>query len=74
MTKSARSKLADNLKKLRGERGKSMYQVAKELPLSYGYYHALEEGDTCTHPKNPTMEMLDRLADYYQVDVHKLFL
>lgn len=67
----ARERLAANVSLLRSQRGKNIRQAALEIGIAYSYMYGIE------HPaigKNPSMEMLDRLAAYFKVDVSKLFL
>ena len=57
-------KLSNNLKVLRTNKEKSM-------KLTYSYLHALEDINVI---KNPSMEILDRLSEYYGVEVYELFI
>lgn len=67
----SRNRLAKNLKSLRLLHQKSLYCVAKETGFSYSYISALENPSL---KKNPSLETLDRLAQYYNVDVSLLFM
>lgn len=67
----ARIRLAKNLKALRLLNNKSIKQVSRDLGLAYSYTYYLERPIV---PKSPSLEMLDRLAAYYDVDISILFL
>jgi len=67
----AREKLANNLKILRKYANKSINQVSKETGISYSFLNNLETQRT---PKNPSMETIDKLANYYNVKPYELFL
>lgn len=64
-------KLSNNLKVLRTNKEKSINAVAEEMKLTYSYLHALEDINVI---KNPSMEILDRLSEYYGVEVYELFI
>lgn len=68
---TARARLAKNLKALRLLNNKNIKRVSTELGLAYSYVYYLEKPDI---PKNPSMEMLDKFAAYYDVDISILFL
>ena len=55
-----------NLINLRG--GRSIYKVAKDIDVSYSYLHDLENGNSNT----PSFVMMEKLADYYGVNVADL--
>lgn len=67
----AKIKLSNNLKVLRTNKEKSINAVAEEMQLTYSYLHALEDINV---NKNPSMEILDRLSEYYGVEVYELFI
>ena len=67
----ARDKLAFNLKTLRLNKNKNIHEVANEIGLAYSYLYNLEMQKV---QKNPSMDILDKLAAYYDVEVYELFL
>lgn len=62
-------KLATNIKVLRLNQEKSIYQVSKETNINYSFLREIE-----TMEKAPSFITLDRLAEYYNVDIYELFL
>ena len=67
----AKIKLSNNLKVLRKNKEKSINAVAEEIQLTYSYLHALEDVNVI---KNPSLEILDKLSEYYGVEVYELFM
>lgn len=67
----SRKRLARNLKSLRKLKQKTIQQVANEVGFTYSYIASLENAK---YKKNPSMETIDRLANYYEVDISILFL
>lgn len=67
----AKIKLSNNLKILRKNREKSLYALAHETGMTYSYLHALEDSSVV---RNPSMKVLDQLAEYYKIEVYELFL
>ena len=67
----AKIKLSNNLKVLRKNKEKSINAVAEEIKLTYSYLHALEDVNVI---KNPSMEILDKLSEYYEIEVYELFM
>lgn len=64
-------KLSNNLQVLRNNKGKSINAVAEEMSITYSYLHALEDVNVS---KNPSMDILDRLSEYYNIEIYELFL
>lgn len=60
--------LAVKLKQLRLRSGKSLQQVADDVKVSKAHIWDLERGAS----KNPSLELLKRLADYYKIGVAEL--
>ncbi|HCO80141.1 MULTISPECIES: helix-turn-helix transcriptional regulator [Bacillus] len=56
--------LGTNLKKLRSQRGLSQYQVADKLDIQRGRYNSWENDIA-----KPSVEMLKKIADFYNVGV-----
>ena len=56
--------IAKRIKSLRTERGWSQYQLAVKINATAYYVHELEAGE-----KSPTVQMLERLAKAFEVDV-----
>lgn len=67
---SARELFAKNLKKYRLEKKLSIYQIAKDTELTYSFVYELENMKI---KKNPSMETMDLIADYFDIPVFKLF-
>lgn len=63
----ARHRLAANLRRLRRERGLSQEQFALEHGIDRTYVSGLERAT-----RNPTLEVVQRLADALKVDVVEL--
>ncbi len=61
------SNLATNLKKLREEKRISQYKLAEELNIKRSAYGNYETG--LSHPE---FDVLEKLANYYKVDVKDL--
>jgi len=57
--------LGARLKKLRIKKNKSLQDVADAVKASKAHIWEIERGGS----KNPSMELLDRLADYFGVSV-----
>jgi transcriptional regulator with XRE-family HTH domain len=60
--------LGARLKELRIKKNKSLQDVADAVKASKAHIWEIERGGS----KNPTMELLDRLADYFDVSVSYL--
>lgn len=67
----AKVKLSNNLTLMRNNIGKSIKAVAEEMNIAYSYLHALEDVNII---KNPSLEVLDKISSYYNVEVYELFL
>lgn len=66
---NSKETIAKNLKNLIKESKKNIPQIAKELKIAHSYLYEL------TNPNNkkmPTFKMLEKLADYFNVDISKL--
>lgn len=61
-------KIADNLKKIRAEKGYSLEKVARLADLSLNTVVKIESGVN----KNPTIETLSKIAEALEVDVDDL--
>ncbi len=61
--------LAEKLKTLRAQTGKSLQHVADAVGVSKAYVWELESGEK---PVNPTIDVLKRFADFYRVSVASL--
>ena len=57
--------LSNKLAQLRLRKGKSLQNVADALEVSKTHIWQLEKGDS----SNPSLELLRKLADYYEVPV-----
>lgn len=66
--KSSMNYIGCNLRKLRKKFDLSIFTVATELQMSAHYLGTIE----CAKA-NPSIKMLDRLADYYHVSTKSLF-
>lgn len=66
----AREKLAKNIKFLRNKKGISKYRLAEDLSISHSYISKLEKGAE----GNPSMEVIDLLAAYFDVEPFELFI
>ena len=60
--------LASTLKKLRLNKSKSLQDVADAIGASKAHVWELETGKS----KNPSIDLLRRLADYYQTSISSL--
>lgn len=60
----------NNLIFLRTQREISAYRVATDLKIDKGYYYRLEN---MNKSQSPTYELLEKLADYYGLEVYELF-
>lgn len=62
-----------NLKKLRMSQDgcKTKMDISKDLEISYSYYHSLENPET---HKNPSFEILEKIASIYNIQVYELFI
>lgn len=67
----ARTRLAQNLQALRISKEVTTYRAAKDMGFHPSYLSSLEKAQP---PKNPSLETLDKIANYYNVDVYELFL
>lgn len=70
-TCESRKRFARNLKTLRQLEKKTMEKVAEETGFAYSYISSLEKEE---YKKNPSFETIDRLANYYGVDISTLFM
>ena len=66
--KSSMNYIGCNLRKLRKKFDLSIFTVATELQMSAHYLGTIERAKA-----NPSIKMLDRLADYYHVSTKSLF-
>jgi len=62
-----RKRLAANLRRLRNERDLSQERLAFEVNIHRTYISDLERG-----ARNPTIEIIDRLATYFEVPAGNL--
>ncbi len=60
-------KLAENIKKLREEKGFLQKQVAAEIGLKPAHYNKIEKGLV-----EPSVEILDKLAKFYGISIDQL--
>lgn len=65
----AAEKLANNIKILRSNNNKSVYQMSKEIGIAQGFLSDIEN-----QKKSPSFKTLDKLADYFGVEIYELFL
>ncbi len=63
-----KSRVARNVRALRGERGLTQEELAAQASIHSTYLSAVEGGK-----RNPSLEVLDRLANALRVDVSELF-
>lgn len=54
---------------LRKSKNLTQQQVADDLGISRGFYGMIENGI-----RNPTLELAQRIAEYFDTDVRKIFL
>lgn len=66
----ARKRLATNIRMLRKISGKTFEQISEETGLSKAYIAYLEDAKNL---KNPSMEVIDKLAQCFNVDIETLF-
>lgn len=66
----ARQRLALNLQMLRKISGKTFDKISEETGLSKTYLVYLEDAKNM---KNPSMEVIDKLAECFNVDIETLF-
>lgn len=66
---NAQVKFQQNLKALRLSTGKTMYRVSKDTGLALSFYKYLEEGK-----RAPSMETIDILTKYFDIEPYELFL
>jgi transcriptional regulator with XRE-family HTH domain len=59
--------LAENIKKLREEKGFLQKQVAAEIGLKPAHYNKIEKGLV-----EPSVEILDKLAKFYGISIDQL--
>ena len=64
----AREKFAVNIIRLRNEKKLSIYKVSKETGLGYSFLREMEIGK-----RSPSLDTVDKLAKYYEVEVYELF-
>lgn len=64
-------RLCRNLKILREQNKLTKQEVSKKTGLAYSYIVSLENEK---YKKNPSLETIDILAKYYDVDISTLFL
>lgn len=62
-------KIGTNLKYLRDINSKTQKQVADALGISQVAYSRYE-----TDKREPDFETLDKIANYYKIEVHQIFL
>ena len=62
------NKTGEVLKGLRKERNLSLQDVADEIGCSASYLHRLENSTR----KNPSMKMVQNLAEFYQVNLSEI--
>jgi putative transcriptional regulator len=67
------AKRGDKMRKfliwLRKSKNLTQQQVADDLGISRGFYGMIENGI-----RNPTLELAQRIAEYFDTDVRKIFL
>jgi transcriptional regulator with XRE-family HTH domain len=64
----ARQQLGQRLKHLRRLRGYTQEQLAERIDINPKYLSSIERG-----AENPTLDLLDRLAQGLQVEMYELF-
>lgn len=64
----AKEKFAHNIIRLRKENKFSIYKVAKDTGIGYSFLREMELKE-----KAPSLETVDKIADYYGVEVYELF-
>ena len=62
-------KLKDNLVKLRKDANATISETAEKIGISLSYYSCLENPES---EKLPSLQMLERIATYYQITADKL--
>lgn len=60
-----------NLIKMRESKGISRYRLAILLKIDKGYYYRMED---FSKSQSPTYDMLEKIADFYDVPVYRLFM
>ena len=60
--------LGENMRKLRRQKGISLFTLAVSIGVTDRTLQALEVG----RAKNPTLELLNKLADFYDVSLDEL--
>ncbi len=60
-------KLADNIKKIREDKGLLQKQVASEIGLKPAHYNKLEKGIV-----EPSVDILDKMAKFYGVTIDQI--
>ncbi len=68
MTKDVKKILAKNIKKLRRQKGITQEDLSFELELDGSYIGKIENAKI-----NITIDKIIKIADYFKVDVYKLF-
>ena len=63
-----RKRLGQRVKQLRHKRGYTQEQLAERMEINAKYLSSIERG-----LENPTLDLLIRLANGLQVDLHELF-
>lgn len=63
------NKIGDAIRSLRKQKKKTLQEVAEEINSTHSYLSRLERG-----LKKPSMDMLERLADYFGVHKSYFFL
>jgi transcriptional regulator with XRE-family HTH domain len=59
--------LADNIKRLREEKGKLQKEVAAEVGLGISHYNKIENGQ-----REASVELLDKLANFYGISIDQI--
>jgi len=62
-------KFSENIKVLRLNNEKSIYQVAKEMDINYSFLREIEAME-----KQPSFATIDKIAEYYKVAIYELFI
>lgn len=65
----SKERFASNIKKLRLEKNLSIYRVSKDTGITYSFLRDLENA-----VKSPGPETIDKLAEYYETEIYKLFI
>lgn len=62
-------KFATNFKIQRLNLGKSLYKVSKETQINYSFLWEIENLE-----KAPSFKTIDKLAEYFDIDIYEFFL